>query len=684
MKLIFQIILLLLPGLISAQIEKYFCSEAKAINKIIQRLHINPKSHGEKLNQKITDDFILRLDPKGQYLTVEDTEKISVILAGLTDKINSEICPDIDTLLHIYSKKVELSKLFIEEILTTPFKYSAKDTIKIFSRDAIQRESNDQGIKKRWIRILKYKTLLKMLEGVSGSNHEIDSALMREKEIRQVIFDEELCQANKLLRPQIGLKTHIANLLLESFANGVDPHTNYFTSDKRDEFKTSLSSQSFSFGFQISKNKHGDFVISQLVPGGPAWKSNELHKGDKIIELKPKGQTPMSLFCMGTFEVNRIINTLNINELVVSVIKKNGELRKVYLSKAQLEEELNTVQSYVLNGKDQNPKIGYITFPGFYTQWENQEGKSVANDVAKQILKLKQENVNGLIVDLRYNGGGSIQEAQSLAGIFIDYGALGMTRTRGEKPRLLRDFNRGTIYSGPLVIMTNLLSASASEFLAGTLQDYNRAVIVGSPTYGKATAQIIEPLHPDGSFNSYLKVTIGKLYRLNGNSHQCEGILPDIRLPDIYETFSEKEENHPCALAQDTVMKKPYYRPNLKLPIPELLDSNKVRMNRNNNFNAIATIAANENVINLFYRLEPISFCKDKNRIDAEYELLYDSMNKKTKTYTIEADQYMKEVVQLNDYKKKQLEIHINETLSDIYIEEAYNVIKNLIQINNR
>jgi carboxyl-terminal processing protease len=278
-------------------------------------------------------------------------------------------------------------------------------------------------------------------------------------------------------------------------------------------------------------------------------------------------------------EIERTLAASGGNTVNITVKKADGTTRQVALHKERLEEqedeEEDKVKSYILQG---DRKIGYISLPAFYSDWEGTLGiNGCANDVAKEIIKLKKENIEGLMIDLRYNGGGSLQEAVELSGIFIDAGPVAQLKYKLEpKPETLKDAVRGTIYDGPLLLLVNGFSASASEMVAAVMQDYHRALIVGSPTYGKATAQIVLPL--DTTINlenlngktvasSYIKLTTSRLFRVNGTTAQAHGVQPDIVLPDLTDAVPEREVNEKYALPPTTIDANKYYKPLAPLPV---------------------------------------------------------------------------------------------------------------------
>jgi carboxyl-terminal processing protease len=271
----------------------------------------------------------------------------------------------------------------------------------------------------------------------------------------------------------------------------------------------------------------------------------------------------------------------------------------VVLRKEMMDAEENVVKSFILRGQR---KIGYISLPGFYTTWGEAEGSRCATDVAREIVKLKKENIEGLILDLRFNGGGSLQEAVSMAGIFIDAGPVGIIKGKNGDAITIKDINRGTVYDGPLVLLVNGMSASASEFLAAALQDHQRAVVIGSVTYGKASAQNLHPLdphHPNTEVTDkfkpgtgYVSVTLEKIYRITGKTAQRSGVIPHIVLPDIYDSLKFREAFMPLALPYDSIFKKTYYQPGLLLPVNELNFKSQTRMAANADFERVKQVAS--------------------------------------------------------------------------------------------
>jgi carboxyl-terminal processing protease len=352
--------------------------------------------------------------------------------------------------------------------------------------------------------------------------------------------------------------------------------------------------------------------------------------------------------------------------------------------------EESYVRSFVLAGKN---RIGYLSLPDFYTRWGNEgEGSRCANDVAKEILKLKKEKIDGLILDVRYNGGGSLQEAVALAGIFIDEGTLGFLKDR-QKTIPLKDINRGTIYDGPLLVMVNGQSASASEFLAAALQDYHRAMIVGSRTFGKASAQNIFPLDRTQNLSSleniknyigYATITTDKLYRATGKSAQGYGVEPDIALPDIFELLDYHEAELPFALPADTLARKSYLKTLPPIPLRELQERTRARLDQREPFRELKSILA--------------SFAErdfdDEEPVALKWQAITDAQQQKKiqeeklkKTFFAEGNSYQvsnttldMQRMSIDGYAKEINTLWTHKLMNDLYLDESFQIICDYIE----
>jgi carboxyl-terminal processing protease len=389
--------------------------------------------------------------------------------------------------------------------------------------------------------------------------------------------------------------------------------------------------------------------------------------------------------------MSKVLDLSNHGKATFKIKKPDGTIKTVMLWKEGLEDDddNNKVKSFVLNG---NKKIGFISLPAFYQDWDNQrEGiNGCANDVAKEILKLKKENIQGLILDLRYNGGGSVMEAVELAGIFLDAGPVAQFKGKDAKVFVLKDVNRGTMYDGPLLILVNGYSASASELVAGTLQDYNRALIVGSSTYGKATAQVVLPLDTtittESNLNniraeSFLKVTVSQLFRVNGTTAQFTGVIPDISLPGLSETGLSQEKDQLYAIRPSPILGDKYFRAMPKMEKSHLNLLAKNQVDSSSYFTNLKKYIAfqNLNSLNQTISLKLSDAIAEKRKMDETIFSKSDVEIEQT-TYKVDNNIYEKQKLLQNERLNEMNEQWISFLLRDPELEVAYKLISAMIK----
>ena len=390
----------------------------------------------------------------------------------------------------------------------------------------------------------------------------------------------------------------------------------------------------------------------------------------------------------GAADAYEKINESIHDRLVFKFRKPDGTNKIVLLRKEKINNEENIVKGFVLKG---TKKIGYILLPGFYTEWENEAGSSCANDMAKEIVKLKKENIEGLILDVRFNGGGSVKEAIDMIGIFIDEGPLAAEKGGDGKQVTFRDPNRGTIYDGPMALMVNGQSASASEMLAASLQDYNRAVIIGSNTYGKATMQqmflldtITRRPFTGGGDKDAAKITIKKLYRLNGQSAQLNGVIPDVMLPDAFDAIDYREKFQKFSLPADTAKRNTFYKPLSVLPIAELAKQSATRLGTDPDFNDIKkTVAIQRKLVQLTSQTIPLKwdgFEKWMQENEAQSEGNRTNTTS-TALFSVENHSQDRQLLQNNLSDKEINSAWLQNVAADIYTQETFRVLTDLIQL---
>ncbi|MFI5186975.1 MAG: carboxy terminal-processing peptidase [Chitinophagales bacterium] len=673
---------------------QYTETQQKAIvlRRMIELNHFSPRTVDDSLSSEMFLKCMNELDPHRDIFTANEFNALEAYRYKLDDELRGSGWGFLDLTMKYYQQALKRADSIINTVLQKPLDFNVDDKV-IISNDGERPynfPSSVTELSNRWTRRFKYLILNNIYDIGSADSVKLSlKAQLPKHELaaRQKIKKIESEDIQRILDPA-GYNTYVTDIYFNALASCFDPHTMYFSPQEKENFQASISTEQYSLGLTIDDND-GKVIVDRLVPGGPAWKSGELNKDDELVQVQWEGKEAVDVSSLTADEVDDILEETNHGNITIRVRKADGIIKTVTLHKEKIETEEDIVRGYVLKGRK---KIGYISLPDFYTTWEDEKGSGCANDVAKEIVKLKRENIDGLILDLRYNGGGSLGEALEMAGIFIDEGPLAGVKDKTQKLVFLKDPNRGTIYDGPLLLLVNSQSASASEMLAAALQDYNRAVIAGSPTYGKASMQKIFSLDTlsNNSSDNYkgdvVKITDGKLYRVTGQTAQLKGVIPDVTLPDIFDALKYREKFSPDALNSDTVKRNAYYKPLSPLPVSELSQRSEQRIKDNKNFQDIKTAIQMQGTLfeNQTVVLKPDAFEKWIQQAENLRKIAESEDEHNTDLFVAENYSTDKEKMQTDSYKKEINQVVLKNLQHDIYIEEAYNIISDLVKIINK
>ena len=499
----------------------------------------------------------------------------------------------------------------------------------------------------------------------------------------------------RILNHPGGFEAYVQKLFLNAVTMTYDLHSLYMTQAEHDNYVSGDSPETLSFGIVFNESSDGSILVERVVPGGPAWKSNMIHKGDVLVQIRWEGKEAID--CSGSTleDLAPVLRMSNTAKMEFIFKNANGQTNELSLVKEKVKDEENIVRSFLLKGEK---KVGYISLPGFYRDMSEQNKFGCASDVAREILKLQREPIEGLILDLRYNPGGAMEEAVELAGIFLDDGPMSVYKSRNYKPRIIPDMRRGTLYAGPLVVLVNGQSASASELVSATLQDYHRAIIAGSNTFGKGTAQTIIPLDStininDPSFsmdlvsaNGYVVVTVGKFYRVSGRSTQRSGVKPDVGIPEYHAGGSYHEMDFQNVFAADTLKKKILFTALPALPVQELSELSHKRIAEKSSFRCIAVL--NDSLAQRSGK-HGYSIPLNVRKYDkwAQWQnTLTDSIgnNKPTTVYEVINTTFDREVLRIDSFERDINKMVIGNISTDDELEEAYYIISDLINKQNK
>jgi len=412
-----------------------------------------------------------------------------------------------------------------------------------------------------------------------------------EKESREEVleaFDESYKSYDKVKR------SDRFEAYLNAFTHVYDPHSDYYNPKEKQDFDISMGGKLEGIGARL--RTEGDLTkVVSIVPGGPVWKNKQIEVNDFITAVTQKGEEPVDVTGWRIDDVVSMIRGDKGTYVILQIKKKDGTIIDVELERDVVNIADAFAKSAILDLPGTANQIGYIDLPKFYSSFDGPEGNSCAIDVAKEIEKLKTNNVNGIILDLRSNGGGSLKDVVDMSGLFIEDGPIVQVKPRGRKPLIYKDSDKDVKYDGPLIVMINSFSASASEILAAAMQDYERAIIVGTQSFGKGTVQRFIDLDRAVGRNSNhkmlgsLKVTMQKFYRVDGGSTQLKGVAPDVVLPDRYSLIDVGEREYPNAMAWSELESLKFDQDvyNVAASLPTLIASSEKRLDNDPTFTLI-------------------------------------------------------------------------------------------------
>jgi len=651
------------------------CELLSKINALIQREHFHPKPVDNSLSVFVFDTFMDDLDGNRNLFTKIEYEKLCKHRLLLDNYILQNDCSFMNDFVSIYQFALERKKKTLEKIQNEVLDYTAKDTVK-FSKKNFPFDLEATNLDKVWKKRIKYD----ILEDISKLSSNLDSLTPNFSKLEKIskvkIFDTHLCKVNSILDSKKGLGYDLQNDFLNIFCTYFDPHTNYFSLDAKTSFMSGLTTSGLSLGLNVSLNDKEEIVVEEIIPGGPAARAEKFEKDDVILKVSNKKGEDYLVSCASLEKIGELIYSDSNEEIELTIQKKNGNILAVLLKKQVMKATANAVSSFIV---EKEIKVGYINIPNFYSDFDGYSEQGCADDVAKEIVKLNQDNIQGLVIDLQDNGGGSMEEAIKLAGMFIDYGPVSVLVNSKNKQSVLKDYNRGSVYYGPIVILINGNSASASEFFAATMQDYNRAIIVGSKSLGKASMQTIIPL--DENKQDFVKLTVEKFYRITGDSNQIKGIIPDIALPVLYDSIVPREISFKTALKYDAINSKARFIPFRKDYYPAIIDLSNARLKNNARFNEINLA---NTAINALYNdpKEPlqVTFKEVFNDIH-EIDSLWKKVKKIAKTETnctISNNSYDSKKLQSDAFQQEINTYKIKDLKTSPYVEEAVAILNDI------
>lgn len=522
--------------------------------------HYSPQEINDEFSLKLYDSYLERLDGGRRWLVESDVQQLELFKKELDNEAEEGKYDFMNLAVKLQQAGIERSQAYYREFLAQPFDFTEKEAIQR-DGDKLAWAKNETELKEYWRKSMKYEVMTRLadkLKSKADGDEEVKDKTEAELEaqVRKdvlKVYDDWYDRLAKRKRSD-----HISSYL-NAITHIFDPHTGYFEPIDKENFNIGMSGKLKGIGARLQTD--GDYTkVTEIIVGGPAWKGKELEAEDKITAVQQKGEEPVVVTGMGINDVVKMIRGEPDTEVLLHVKKKDGSSEVISIIRDVVVIDEGYAKSLILD-TDQGDQVGYIRLPRFYGDYQNRTNpRNCSDDVKKEINKLKKENVKGIILDLRNNGGGYLSEVVKMGGFFIEEGPIVQVKSRDRAPRVLNDEDTSVDWDGHLIVMVNSFSASASEILAAALQDYDRALIVGTgeSTFGKGTVQRFVNLddavrgHTEVKPLGELKITIQNYYRVNGGSVQLKGVVPDIILPDNYRYIEtgEKEHDHPLQYSE--------------------------------------------------------------------------------------------------------------------------------------
>ena len=542
------------------------------VAEMLEQAHYSPHKIDDAFSKDIFQKFIKELDPDKNIFLQSDINALKKYEARIDDELHGASIEFFTAINSIYLKRLAEVNVYPKEILATPMNFLIDESINL-NTDKLAFPLSVESRKNAWRKKLKYLCLERYADLLTSreqnkttKEYVIKTDAQLEKDARESVM--KIINRNFDRLNNKFTEEEKFNVLVNTITSSMDPHTNFFPPIEKRYFDEQMSGHFYGIGASL-RNEDGNIKIATLVTGSPAWKSKQVQVGDIVLKVAQGAAEPADLTGFDTEDAVKLIRGKLGTEVRLTLKKTDGSTKIVILIRDEIVTEETFARSLVVDSN--NKKIGFIYLPEFYADWERPNGARCAIDVAKEIIKLKEQNVQGIIMDLRNNGGGSLYDVVQMVGYFIQDGPIVQVKDRDGNPNILRDRDKSIMFDGPLAIMVNEFSASASEIFAAAIQDYKRGIIIGSTsTYGKGTVQRIIPLEGSNNILSNnnqdlgtVKLTLQKFYRINGGSTQLRGVTPDIVIPDQLEYLKYREKDNPDALQWDEIQKATYttYKP---------------------------------------------------------------------------------------------------------------------------
>ena len=668
------------------------------ISYVLEQGHFDPKDINDEFSEGVFESYLTQLDPFKRYFYASDIQEFAKYKNDIDDQIKAQNLEFFNLTHERLLKRMDESKAFYVDILGIPFNYAVDENFNT-DYENLAYAKNKKELKERWRKQLKFSTISNyddLLEEKelaiknkkeaksSQSEKDLSAALKTQSDIEKEAREQTKTSFDEIFdfiddRQRKDWFAMYVNSIVEEF----DPHTFYFAPQDKERFDVAMSGNFEGIGARLQK-RMDEISVVEIISGGPAWRQNELEVGDKILKVKQEDEEkPVSIVGMRLDDAIKFIKGPKGTVVTLTLKRVDGTIEDISITRDVVELE----ETYAKSSKveKEGKTFGVINLPKFYVDFQDYGNRNAASDIKKEINRLKEEGMEGLVIDLRNNGGGSLQTVVDIAGLFINEGPVVQVKSSGKEKEVLSDKDRSIVWDGPLVILVNELSASASEILAAAMQDYKRGIVIGSKqTYGKGTVQNVLDLNrmvrnsSNGDMGA-LKFTTQKFYRINGGSTQLEGVKSDVVVPDRYSYIDMGERDQDNPLPWDKITPVDYEPWSNYFDYDEAIKNSQERMANNEQLKLIDANAKwlktirDKDIISLKYDIYKSEL--DKNEEESKnFEKIADYQT----DLTFESLPYEIQAMEQDSVLKQKRERWHKALSQDVYIEEALNVLKDL------
>jgi carboxyl-terminal processing protease len=679
---------------------------------VIEKGHYSPAAINDNFSKGVYKEYIQALDPSKRFFLQSDIDEFSKFETQLDDQIKNRDLTFFDVTYSRLMQRIEESKNYYKPFLQSPIDYSIDEDFNT-DYEKLPYATSVGELKEKWRKQIKLSTLSSLTDklkyeedkkkgikpAVVNDNKIAIDSLTKEKARKAIKESDKTPKTFEQLEKESrdsavkSLDEFFSSIndlnrddwfavYINSIAVRFDPHTSYFAPDEKERFDVSMSGKLEGIGARLQKKN--DFTeITELISGGPAWRGKQLEAGDVILKVAQGDGEAVDVVGMRIDDVVKKIKGPKGTEVRLTVKKTDGTIKIITIIRDEIEIEETYLKSSIV--EKNGLKYGIIYLPKFYINFENVDSRDAGKDMAIEVERLKNEGVSGIVLDVRDDGGGSLKTVVDIAGLFIEQGPIVQIKSAAGKKEVLYDRDKKVQWEGPLVVMVNSFSASASEILAAAIQDYKRGVILGSKqTYGKGTVQNVIDLNQFVKTNGMgdlgaLKTTTQKFYRINGGSTQLEGVSSDIVMPDKYAYVKAGERDLDNAMLWDKIEPADFSIWNKQTNFELAITNSKKRLEQNKQLKLIDENAKwiNDRSEDDVYSLKMDKFKEEQLSLE-ETSKKYKPISEYQNKLNFVSLPYEKTAIQ-SDVTLKEKRERWHENLSkDIYVEEALNVLDDL------